>query len=46
MVCWNMRSLVEGDGSVETARTGQDHRVQKGAVVTPAIAPLRGQGTC
>ena len=37
VVCWNMRSLVEGDGSVETARTRQDHRVQKGAVEKKSV---------
>ena len=37
VVCWNMRSLVKGDGSVETARTRQDHRAQKGAVEKKSV---------
>ena len=37
VVCWNMRSLVEGDGSIETARTRQDHRLQKGAVEKKSV---------
>ena len=37
IVCWNMRSLVEGDGSVETARIRQDCRVQKGALEKKSV---------
>ena len=32
MACWNMRSLVEDDGSVETARSRQDSRAQRSSV--------------
>ena len=36
-VCWNMRTLVEDEGSLETARARQDERVRKGAVEKKAV---------
>ena len=32
LACWNMRSLVECEGSIETARVRKDGRREKGAV--------------
>ena len=32
LACWNMRSLVESDGSIDTATVRKDGRLEKGAV--------------
>ena len=32
IACWNVRSLVENEGSLETARVRQDERALKGSV--------------
>ena len=32
IACWNVRSLVENEGSLETARVSQDERALKGSV--------------
>ena len=37
IACWNMRSLVEDDGSLETARSRQDKRSLKGSVERKAV---------